>query len=98
MTGLAVGFERIKYYTMTGFDINDIFGFATAAVQFALAIMILFLHPARCSGCGKQRVARLLLVLSLLISMAGNLAHPLVDIPKMAFDVFFFWSIKFIHI
>lgn len=24
--------------------------------------------------------------------MAGNLVHPLVDIPKMAFDVFFFWS------
>lgn len=77
---------------MTAFDINDIFGFATAAVQFALAIMILFLHPTRCSGCGKQRIARLLLVISLLISMAGNLAHPLLEIPKIAFDVFFFWS------
>lgn len=77
---------------METLDINVIFGYATAAVQFALAIMVLFLHPRRCAGCGKQRTARILLVLSLLISMGGNLAKSMSAIPDIVFDVFFFWS------
>ncbi len=77
---------------MEGIDINVIFGFITAAVQLALAIMILFLRPRHCSDCGKQRIARLLLVLSLLISMSGNLAKSLLTIPDIVFDIFFFWS------
>ncbi|MBQ0006329.1 MAG: hypothetical protein KBS57_02870, partial [Alistipes sp.] len=77
---------------MEGIDINVIFGFITAAVQLALAIMILFLRPRHCSDCGKQHIARLLLVLSLLISMSGNLAKSLFSIPDKVFDIFFFWS------
>ena len=77
---------------MAASDINLILGYATAAVQFTLAIMILFLHPRRCSACGKQRTARRLLVLSLFISMAGNLLNSIFTVPKMVFDVFFFWS------
>ncbi len=73
-------------------DINVIFAFVTSAVQLALAVMVLCLHPKRCQTCGKQRTARLLLVLSLLISMAGNLARSFFTIPDIVFDVFFFWS------
>ena len=92
VAGCNAPLNRQKNHNMEGLDINVIFGYVTAAVQLSLAIMILFLHPGRCSVCGKQRLARLLLVLSLLISMAGNLAHALFTVPKMAFDVFFFWS------
>lgn len=77
---------------MTGLDINIILGYVTAAVQFALAIMVFFLYPRRCPGCAKQRAARYLLVLSLLISMGGNLANSVFSIPARAFEVFFFWS------
>ena len=77
---------------MTGPDINIIFGFTTAAVQFTLAIMVFFLYPRRCPGCTKQRAARYLLVLSLLISVVGNLANSMFAIPFRAFEVFFFWS------
>lgn len=73
-------------------DINIIFGYVTAAVQFALAIMVFFLYPRRCPGCTKQRAARYLLVLSLLISMGGNLVNSVFSIPVRVFEVFFFWS------
>lgn len=77
---------------MMNSDINIIFGYVTAAVQFALAVMVFFLYPRRCPGCAKQRMARYLLVLSLLVSMGGNLVNSMFVIPARAFEVFFFWS------
>ena len=67
-------------------------GIITATAQFVLALVVTFLNPADSRRFRRHNTAKWLLVASLLISMAGNIANVLFSAPDLAFSVFFFWS------
>lgn len=71
---------------------HPIFTVITLSVQAVLAIMVWFLHPNGCRRCQKQKIARIILTIALVLSVIGNSVNVVSAVPGLYRDMFFFWE------